>query len=244
MKKQTVSMGMPIIINIIDKGVTDEDFNEVFSYFHNIDNKFSTYKKDSEISKINTGELKEADYSNEMKKILLLAKQTKKETNGFFDIERNGILDPSGIVKGYAILKGAEILKRKFKNIYVEIAGDIQVFGKDKKGQNWKIGIRNPFNKNEIIKVINLTNKGIATSGNYERGKHIYNPKNKNKVDEIASITVIADNIYDADRFATAAFAMGERGIEFIATLKGIEGYMIKKDKVAVFTPDFEKFVN
>lgn len=113
MKRHTVSMAMPVTINVIDRGVTNEDINEVFAYFHYIDSKFSTYKKNSEISQINRKELKEADYSNEMKKILLLSKKTKTETNGYFDININGILDPSGIVKGYAILKGAEILQKK-----------------------------------------------------------------------------------------------------------------------------------
>nr|MBI5455511.1 FAD:protein FMN transferase [Candidatus Levybacteria bacterium] len=244
MKKQTVSMGMPVIINVIDRGVTEQDFSQVFAYFNYIDNKFSIYKKDSEISKINRKELKEKDLSNDMKTIFSLSQKTKIETNGYFDINTNDFLDPSGIVKGYAILNGAKMLNKKYKNIYLEIAGDIQVFGKDERDQKWKIGIRNPFNKNEIIKVVNLSNKGIATSGTYERGAHIYNHKNKKKADEIASMTVIADNIYDADRFATAAFAMGEKGIEFIATLKGIEGYMIKKDKTAIFTKGFEAFVN
>lgn len=89
-----------------------------------------------------------------------------------------------------------------------------------------------------------MSNQAVATSGNYERGGHIYNPKNKKEASEIASITVIADNIFDADRFATAAFAMGKKGIEFIASLKKIEGYMIKKDKTAVFTDGFQNFVN
>lgn len=237
-------MGMPVIINVIDRNVTDEDIKEIFSYFDYIDNKFSTYKNNSEISRINRKEIEEKDFSNDMKTIFSLSKITKEETNGAFDININGILDPSGIVKGYAILKGAQMLNKKFKNIYLEIAGDIQVFGKNEKGKDWKIGIRNPFNKNEIIKVVNLSNRGIATSGNYERGKHIYNLKNKNKTDDIASMTVVAKNIYDADRFATAAFAMGEKGIDFIASLKDTEGYMIKKDKTAIFTRGFENFLN
>jgi thiamine biosynthesis lipoprotein len=70
MKKQAIIMGMPVTVNVIDNNVTDEDINEVFSYFHYIDKKFSTYRKDSEISTINRGELKENEASSEMKKIL------------------------------------------------------------------------------------------------------------------------------------------------------------------------------
>jgi FAD:protein FMN transferase len=242
MKKQAIVMGMPATINVIDIGVTEEDINEVFSYFNYIDKKFSTYKEDSEISQINRGELKEWDYSSDMKKILKLSDETKKETDGYFDINFNGVLDPSGLVKGYAVFQGAEILRKKnFLNYFVEIAGDIQVQGKNEKRESWKVGIQNPFNLDEIIKVVKLSNKGIATSGNYIRGTHIYNPKGKQFAEEIAGITVIGPNVYEADRFATAAFAMGEKGIEFIESLKGLEGYMIKKNKTAVFTSRFEE---
>jgi len=244
MKKQAVVMGMPAIVNVVDIGVTSEDISEVFSYFHYIDKKFSTYKKESEISQINRGEIKEWDYSDDMKKILKLSEETKKETNGFFDIDYNGIIDPSGLVKGYAVFQGAEILRRKnFKNYYVEIAGDIQIQGKNEKRENWKIGIQNPFDLDEIIKVVKLSNKGIATSGNYIRGTHIYNPKEKGFAEEIAGITVIGPNVYEADRFATAAFAMGEKGIDFLEHLKGFEGYMVKKNKKAILTSGFEDYL-
>ena len=93
-------MGMTAIINVIDISVTQEDINEVFSYFHFIDKKFSTYKENSEISQINRGELKESQFSNEMKKILKLCEETKEETSGYFNINSNGLLDPSGL-KGF-----------------------------------------------------------------------------------------------------------------------------------------------
>jgi len=244
MKKQQIIMGMPVVVNVVDKGATDEDINEIFSYFHYIDNKFSTYKKNSEISQINKRELKESQYSSEMKKILSLSEKTKKETNGYFDIHINGILNPSGIVKGYAIFEAAGILKNKgFNNFYVEIAGDVQTYGKNEAKEKWSVGIQNPFNLNEIVKVVYLKGQGIATSGTYRRGKHIYNPKSKKKADDIMSITIIGPNVYEADRFATGAFAMGEKGINFIEKLKGFEGYMIQKDKKAVYTSGFENYV-
>jgi len=179
-----------------------------------------------------------------MKEILQLCEDTKVETNGYFTAYRNGKLDPSGLVKGYAIWNAAELLQKQgYNNFYVEIAGDIQVFGKNEKKENWKVGIRNPFNRKEIVKVVQLYNQGIATSGNYVRGKHIYDPVKGTTADETASITIIGPNVYDADRFATAAFAMGEKGIKFIQSLEGFEGYMITKKKQALFTEGFEKQV-
>lgn len=236
-------MGMPVTVEVVGSGVTAEDIQEVFAYLHYIDKKFSTYKKDSEISQINRGEINNADYSSEMKKVLALCEETKKATDGYFDVNIKGIIDPSGIVKGYAIWQAAQILKKKgYQNFYVEIAGDIQAFGKNEDREDWKVGIQNPFNPKEIVKVLKLSSKGIATSGNYQRGKHILNPKTNLPADEIACISVIGPNVYEADRFATAAFAMGEKGIEFIGRLKGFAGYMIKNNQIAVMTSGFEEY--
>ncbi len=243
MTKTADIMGMPVRVNLADDFAKEKDIEEVFEYFRLIDKRFSTYKEQSEISKINDGRLRIEEASGEMKKILRLCEETKEETSGYFNIEKNGKIDPSGLVKGYAIWQAALILeKKKYKNFYVEIAGDGEVHGLNN-GKVWKIGIENPFNRMEIIKVVGLSNKGIATSGNYIRGVHIYNPLSGKGAADIASVTVIGDNVYEADRFATAAFAMGEKGIVFLENKEGFEGYMVLKNKKAVFTSGFEKFV-
>ena len=233
-------MGMPVSIHIIDEA-QQKDIHEILDYMRHIDDVFSTYKSDSEISKINTGSWQKENFSNEVKLVLELCEQTKRETHGYFDMVRNGKIDPSGIVKGFAIHESAEMLRQKgYKNFSITIAGDAEVVGKSEKGNMWEIGIQNPFNSKEIIKVIALTDKGIATSGNYIQGQHIYNPITKTMANEIASMTVIGPNAYEADRFATAAFAMGENGIVFIERLRGFEGYMVTKNKKAIYTSGFE----
>ncbi|HSX40661.1 MAG TPA: FAD:protein FMN transferase [Candidatus Saccharimonadales bacterium] len=244
MTKSAVIMGMPVRITIVDEGNINEAIAHVFSYFRHIDKTFSTYKNSSVISKINNGLLSQKNVSKEVAQVLARCEQTKRETGGFFNAWKNGKLDPSGLVKGYAIYHGAQMLhKFGFKNFAVEIAGDVQVFGTNEEKKPWRIGIQNPFKVNENVKIVAVIDKGIATSGTYVQGRHIYDPVHKIAADEIASMTVIADNVYDADRFATAAFAMGEKGIAFIQKLSGYEGYMIKKDKKAVYTDGFEKFV-
>ncbi len=244
MKQSKILMGMTIKIEIADKNVNEKVFNKIFAYFDEIDRRFSTYKEDSEISKINRGELKEENWSKEMKEVFELSEKTKKETNGYFDIKKpNGKYDTSGLVKGWAIWEAANILKTNgFSNFYVDAGGDIQAFGKNEKNEPWSIGIRNPFRPEEIIKKIILKDKGVATSGTYVRGQHIYNPKKPNEtIDDIVSLTVIGPNIYEADRFATAAFAMGEKGIYFIEQLPDFEGYMIDKNGIAKMTTGFER---
>nr|HET6901029.1 FAD:protein FMN transferase [Ktedonobacteraceae bacterium] len=244
MKQTRLLMGMPITIEVVDSSVTQDDLDRVFAYFVSVDDRFSTYKDTSEISKINRGELSAAQYSEEMQTILALSEQTKRDTRGYFDIQHDGMLDPSGIVKGWAIHNAAKMLKAwGFRHFYVDAGGDIQVSG-HKNGNLWRIGIRNPFNRNENVKVLALTDRGVATSGTAIRGQHIYDPYNPNTMLlDVASITVIGPNIYEADRFATAAFAMGKKGIQFIEKLAGFEGYMIDAQARATFTSGFERYV-
>jgi thiamine biosynthesis lipoprotein len=246
MKQTRLIMGMPITIEIVDTSALQRDFNDVFTLFKKIDATFSPYKITSEVSRLNRKELMPSDISPEMKEIFELAEQTKKESNGYFDVYRNGILDPSGIVKGWAIKKAADLLKGKgFKNFYVEAGGDIQVAGRSARWEDWAIGIRNPFDYAENVKIIHLSSGAVATSGTTVRGKHIYDPTSGYKAaDQILSMTVVADSILNADRFATAAFAMGKKGIRFIESKKDIEGYMIDKEGIATLTTGFEKYAS
>lgn len=236
MIKKASIMGMPITIDIRDAKSVNSDFDEVFKFLDRVDKKYSPFKDMSEVSKFNRGE----KVSREMKNILLLCDKLKRETRGYFDPKRpDGKTDPSGLVKGWAIKKAADILRNKgFKKFFVDAGGDAEIVGK-----NWKWGVRNPFNVKQIVKVLRLTNCGIATSGTYERGQHIYNPITKqNKITDIVSLTVIGKDVYEADKFSTPAFAMGRSGIEFIETVPGLEGYMIDNNGVATMTSGFSKY--
>lgn len=244
MKQTRLLMGMPITVEILDPGVTSEQLDRVFDYFATVDERFSTYREESEISRINRGELLPEQYSDEMKTILSLCEQTKQQTGGYFDIAHDGRLDPSGIVKGWAIQQAADRLSASgLKNFYVDAGGDIQVAG-TKEGHPWRVGIRNPFEREEYVKVLVLSDCGVATSGTAIRGQHIYDPLQPGvPLLEVLSLTVIGPNIYEADRFATAAFAMGKRGIRFIETLPGFEGYLIDANARATYTSRFERYV-
>jgi thiamine biosynthesis lipoprotein len=245
MRNSAFIMGMPVTVIVAENQVSSADIEAVFDYFRQIDTIFSPFKAQSELERFNRGQIKQANLSSEMKEILKLAEQTKIETNGYFDIRTSrGQLDPSGLVKGWAIGHGTQLLQQKgYRNIYVEIAGDIQLCGRNERGELWRIGIRNPFKTSEIIQTINLTGQGIATSGSYLQGEHIYNPFGGQKPDGVVSLTVIGPNVYEADRFATAAFAMGIKGLELIESLPGFEGYMITDKAQAMPTSGFQRYV-
>lgn len=244
MQTTRLLMGMPITVTIADPGATQDDIERIFAYFVSIDERFSTYRATSEIERINRGELAADAYSADMRTILALSQATGRDTYGYFDIARGGRLDPSGIVKGWAIQQAADLTHAaSWHNFMIDAGGDLQVAG-TKDGQPWRIGIRNPFNRQENVKVLALTDRGVATSGTAIRGQHIYDPFHPDRsLLEIVSITIIGPNVYEADRFATAAFAMGTRGINFIEKLVGFEGYMIDSQARATFTSGFERFV-
>ena len=236
-------MGMPVVLEIVDEAATPSDIDEILAYFDHIDEVFSPYKETSELERINRNEIQPEQYSKEMQYVLDACEQTRKETDGYFDIRIHGKIDPSGIVKGLAIWNAAQMLADKgFHNFYVEIGGDIQVSGHNSEESPWTIGIQNPFQQDTLAKVLSLTNKGIATSGTYIRGTHIQNPKHHTPANDIASISVIGENIYEADRFATAAFAMGEKGIQWLEKKEGLEGCMITKDQRVYVTSGFNQY--
>lgn len=245
MKDTRVIMGMPIEIEIVSDNA-NAMLEEVFKYFTSVDERFSTYKKDSEISRINRGEIALAEASAEMREVFEIAEKTRKETNGYFDIRKpDGSLDPSGIVKGWAIRNAARRCSAGgHVNFFINAGGDIASLGADAAGKSWSVGIKNPFNQNEIVKVIYPKGKGIATSGSYIRGAHIYNPHAPGeKLEDIVSITVIGPDVLEADRYATAAFAMGKGGVHFIESLQGFEAYAITKDSIATMTSGFSAYL-
>ena len=152
----------------------------------------------------------------------------------------------SSIGKGFGIdLIGKKLNQLGIKNYLINIGGDILTKGHNKNNKNWIIGIENPNLKEKLIKeIVNLTNKGLATSGDYknfftESGKrysHIINPKTGKPIThKTKSVTVIHDNSMKADGWATALLALGR-----------VDGLKIaEKEKIAVLFIDEidDKFV-
>jgi len=241
MKETRILMGMPIEIEIVapDAQTTLE---AAFAYLASVEDQFSVYKDDSEISRLNRGEVALADASAEMHEVFAIGEKTKQETNGYFDIRRpDGSIDPSGVVKGWAIKNTAMFIREAgYENYMVNAGGDIAMGGRNAKDEEWSVGIRNPFNIHEIVKVVYPRGKGIATSGSYIRGAHIYDPHApEEELKDVVSITVIGPDVLAADLIATAAFAMGARGIAFVETLPGFEGYAINAKGIATATSGF-----
>jgi thiamine biosynthesis lipoprotein len=241
-----LEMGMPVSVRIEDAGAGEDDINLIAAWLNEVNQRFSTYLPTSEVSRLNDGALRPDEISDQFADVLRRCDQTTDQTGGYFDIERDGKIDPSGLVKGWAIQEAsAKLSARGFMNHVVEAGGDIQAMGLNHLGEPWRVGIRNPFKRDEQVKVLAVSNLGVATSGTAIRGAHIYEPRQPSPLStDLVSLTVVAPSIYDADRFATAAFAMGRAGLVFIANQPNLEGYAITADGIATYTSGFDQYVH
>jgi thiamine biosynthesis lipoprotein len=237
-------MGMPITIAIADAAGNAGDLAAIFDYFTSIDEKFSPYQETSETTAVNRG-LPEAAWSKDMRAVVDLAERTRRETGGYFSIRTpDGVFNPVGIVKGWAITRAADLLRaRGVKNFFVDAGGDIEAAGTNADGGPWRVGIRDPFSPEKILRRLALTDLGIATSGTYIRGDHIFDPHTGRPATELASLTVIGRNACEADRFATAAFAMGTKGIPFLESRSDLEGYAIDRNGAVSSTGGFGRYI-
>jgi thiamine biosynthesis lipoprotein len=227
MRRVEQVMGMPVSIDIPGDD-TAQAFTWAFARLRQIDKKFSTYKPDSEVSKYIKGEVDQADLSPELKNIIRACRAAEKKTDGYFSAWAAGKFDPSGYVKGWAIAEAGEIIEKAgFKTYCIGAGGDILARSDSEK--IWNIGIQDPADKTKILNTLSISNGAIATSGNYERGPHIINPKTKKPATELLSVTVTGPDIIWADVLATAIFAMGkQKGSEFIKSQPSYKAFIIK----------------
>ena len=187
---------------------------EVTEYVKVIDQEFSTFKPDSQVSKIRRGELKIEDASAQMQEVWQLCLVAGDLTDGSFDpwVVKGGY-DPSGYVKGWAADKCVSILKAHgAENIQVNAAGDLSLAGGFENGKPWSIGVRSPENRFEVVKVFEIFDGAIATSGTYEIGAHIKDPHTGLIAIGARSATVLGPDGGLADALATALVVAGQDG--------------------------------
>lgn len=223
-------MGMPIVVEVRGGDVPDE----VFDWFRRVDETFSPYKDESEVSRIQRGELAVDDASEDVRGVYARCAELREATSGFFDVDAVG-LDPSGFVKGWAVDGAAAILDRVGIDEYaINAGGDIRTRG------HWRIGIQHPQEAHAIAKVVEGEDLAVATSGAYERGEHVCDPHGGHAPAGILSVTITGPDLATADAYATAAFAMGgHRAPNWTARLDGYEAMTILTDGRVLTTPGF-----
>jgi FAD:protein FMN transferase len=218
-------MGTVASVDIID--ADEAIFKDVFAWFYYVNEHFSIFNDQSEISLYNRREI--AKPSEDLEYLVNKSAEYKKETSGYFSANFDGRFNPTGLVKGWAIKRVGELIKTKgFEEFMINIGGDILASGQDK---TWRIGVQNPAEKGAVLGVIEAKNLAVATSGLYERGKHIINPKDGSEATGVLSVTVTGPDIETADVYATAICAMGPiKGLDHINSTARYEAMIIGQD--------------
>jgi FAD:protein FMN transferase len=236
-------MGMPIVVDVRDEHVGDGVLDAMFDWLRWVDATFSTYKDDSEISRLNRGELALADAHRDVLSVLDRCEQLRIATDGYFDVRAASpdLVDPSGLVKGWAVDRAAALLDAAgLRNYAVNAAGDMRLRGRAVPELYWRVGIQHPLEPDQVAKVLDTTDLAVATSGEYARGRHVFDPHTHLPPSGILSVTITGPDLATADAFATAAFAMGaDRAMHWTARLQGYEAMTILADGRVLSTPGF-----
>ena len=234
-------MGMGIVVDVRDADVEGAAVDDVFDWLRFVDDTFSTYKSESEISRIGRGELSRDDAHPEVGDVLERCQQLREDTRGYFDSEAGGSLDPSGLVKGWAVDRAASILEDAgARNFAIYAGGDIVVRGRASSEDRWHVGIRHPHRADRVAAVVEAGDLAIATSGAYARGDHVLDPHTGLPPTGLLSVTITGPELATADAYATAAFAMGSaRGPAWTAQLDGYEAMSILAGDTVLSTPGF-----
>ena len=205
-------MGMPVRVH-----GADGDAAAVFEWLRWVDATFSTYRADSEVCRLDRGELALRDAHPLVREVLERCEALREPTGGYFDARAGGRLDPSGLVKGWAVDRAAVALQDlPGVSFCINAGGDLVVgahpdLPDDGPGAiAWRIGIEDPRDRSRTAHVVSLTRGAVATSGTAARGAHLYDPASGELVGRAGSTTVHGPTLLWADVWATALFVGDE----------------------------------
>ncbi len=191
------------------------EIDKVKEFLHKVDEVFSTYKSESDVSRIRKGKLEVADASDDVKEVWKLCEHARELTLGAFDPWKvDGGFDPSGLVKGWAAEVAAKMLVGAgVESVLINAAGDLVLRGgqisEDGELKPWNVGISSPDNVNQIVKTLDVVDGSVATSGDYEKGAHIVDPHTGLIAIGARSASVVGPDGALCDALATALMVDG-----------------------------------
>ncbi|MDE3130948.1 MAG: FAD:protein FMN transferase [Acidobacteriota bacterium] len=250
-------MGMPWMFDLCDPEVGIEALRAVVEWLHWVDATFSTYRRDSQIARLNHGDIGAEELPPDVRAVLDRCEQLRLETDGYFDITAPyrgasapppgyggpGSIEPSGLVKGWAIAGAAQRLRHAgARNFSINAGGDALLSGHPDGDDRWRVGIQHPRLVREIALTLALRDMAIATSGTHVRGAHISDPLGDGDPVGLLSVSIVGADVATADAYATAVFAMGAtRAERFCVRLDGYDAILIREDDTVVTTPGIER---
>lgn len=229
-------MGTAVSFSVVSdepRDVVTAAIRSACAVLHRADAVFSTWNEQSPVSRMRRGEAQPDDLPPEVTEVLRRCEAARKATGGWFDPwAAPGGVDPTGLVKGWAVERALDVLKDAgIAAAMVNGGGDIAVFGQPpgSDGTGWRIGIRHPWRPDGLAAIVTRVTAAIATSGRYERGQHLYSPPGK-QMALAASATVTGPSLALADAIATALAVGGDDVLPLVAGLDGYEGYLIRSE--------------
>jgi thiamine biosynthesis lipoprotein len=230
------ALGIPFVVELRDGSLDGTLLDDVSVWFRQVDETFGTHRPDSEISRIDRGELDPENASSEVRDVLERCDQLRLDTHGYFDVRAAGRLDPSGLVKGWAVDRAAAYLETAGVDSFLISAGGDAVA----RGGPWRIGIPHPRKRRQIAATLEAYDLAIATSGANVRGARVINPYTGKQPNGVLSVTVIGHDLATADAYATAAFAMGDGpAADWLVGLRRYEAMIVLEHDVVLTTPGF-----
>ncbi len=233
-------MGTVVTVDIRAPFVEDAVIEAVVEWLHDVDRRFSPFRPESEVTRVGTGELAFQDASSDVQAMFTLADLVRDRSGGAFDPRGHrpdGRPDPTGIVKGWAVDEAAARLRLAgARNFQVVAGGDLVAAGEPMPGEPWRIGIRHPGRADATAAVLGVRDLAVATSGLYERGAHVVDPRTGAAPAGLRSLTVIGPTLAFADAYATAGFVMGEAGLAWVAAEPGFGALAITAADRMVWT--------
>lgn len=213
---------------------------------HDVDARFSTYKADSEISRLDRGEVDLAHCSPDVAEVIEACEELRLVTGGYFDAWASlagttAHLDPSGYVKGWAVERAGSVLDAGGITDWCINAGGDVAARTGAGSPPWHVGIRHPDHADVVVAVVAAANLAVATSGAYLRGDHIVDPHTGQPPSGPASLTIVGPRRATADAYATAAFARGPDGPRWAATLADHGVFAVLPDGQALSNPEFAR---
>jgi thiamine biosynthesis lipoprotein len=230
-------MGMPVSVHVRGPQAGDDRVGKaveaLFAELRAVDSTFSTYRDDSEISRLRRGEIDLAACSRDVREVAALCEAARLRTAGAFDAnlpDGNGrpSFDPTGLVKGWAAMRAARHLDALARHAYCLNAGGDVVVGGDAAGvPPWRVGVERPFHPTQLVAVLELSRGAVATSGRAQRGLHIVDPATGRPASELHSVTVTGPSLMWADVLATAAYVRGPAAFDVVADEEGYEAIVV-----------------
>ena len=234
-------MGMPISLAVRGRHAGDDRgdaaWREALAILSDVDRVFSTYRDDSVVSRLARGELSLTECPSDVVEVLQLGELARQQSGGAFDVRRSGPngepshLDPSGVVKGWAVERAARALDAlPATDFCLSAGGDMVCRTKQTSAPAWRIGIEDPHHARGVLAVVPIRNGAIATSGLAHRGAHIVDARSGQTPTGLASVTVVGPDLTWADIDATAAFALGAESLQWLRSRRGRRGLVVWSD--------------